>query len=157
MAKLIFVNLPVADVEKAAAFYEAIGCTKDDRFSQAGQAAAMVWSDTISFMLLSHDFFRTFTPKTIPDARTTAQVLICLSEDSREAVEATLAKAVAAGGTADPTPRQELGDYMFGRSFEDLDGHIIEVMWMDVDKAMAAWSSTPEPVTSAAAAARHAA
>ena len=157
MAKMIFVNLPVADVEKATAFYEAIGATKDERFSQAGAGNAVVFSDTITFMLLSHDFFRTFTPKTIPDARSVAQVLICLSEDSREAVEATLAKALAAGATADPTPRQEMGDYMFGRSFEDLDGHIVEVMWMDVDKAMAAWSGTPDPVTSAAAAARQAA
>jgi hypothetical protein len=157
MAKMIFVNLPVADVERATAFYQAIGAAKDDRFSQAGAGNAVVFSDTITFMLLSHEFFRTFTPKTIPDARSTAQVLICLSEDSREAVEATLAKAVAAGGTPDPTPRQEMGDYMYGRSFEDLDGHIVEIMWMDVDKAMAAWSSSPEPVTSAAAAARQAA
>ena len=156
MAKMIFVNLPVADVERATAFYQAIGATKDERFSQAGAGNAVVFSDTITFMLLSHDFFRTFTPKTIPDARDTAQVLLCLSEDSRDAVEGTLAKALAAGGKPDPTPRQEMGDYMYGRSFEDLDGHIVEVMWMDVDKAMAAWSNTPEPVTSAAAAARQA-
>ena len=157
MPKMIFVNLPVADVEASSAFYQAIGATKDERFSQAGAGAALVFSDTITFMLLSHDFFRTFTPKTIPDARNTAQVLVCLSEDSRDAVEATLAQAVSAGATADPTPRQEQGDYMYGRSFEDPDGHIVELMWMDVDKAMAAWSGTPEPVTSAAVAARQAA
>lgn len=154
MPKMIFVNLPVADVEKSAAFYEAIGATKDERFSQAGSAASLQFSDTIVFMLLSHDFFRTFTPKTIPDARDAAQVLVCLSEDSRDAVEATLAKAIAAGAKADPTPQQEMGDYMYGRSFEDLDGHIIEVMWMDIDKAMAAWSQSAEPVTAAAEAAR---
>jgi uncharacterized protein len=141
MAKMIFVNLPVADVEKSAAFYQAIGATKDERFSQAGQAAALQFSDTIVFMLLSHDFFRTFTPKTIPDARAVAQVLVCLSEDSRQAVDARVDTAVASGGTADPTPKQEMGDFMYGRSFEDLDGHIIEVMWMDVDAAMAAWSA----------------
>lgn len=144
MTKMIFVNLPVADVEKSAAFYQAIGATKDERFSQAGQAAALQFSDTIVFMLLSHDFFRTFTPKTIPDAREVAQVLVCLSEDSRQAVDATLDRAVAAGAKADPTPKQEMGDFMYGRSFEDLDGHIIELMWMDVDAAMAAWS---EPQT----------
>lgn len=144
MTKMIFVNLPVADVEKSAAFYQAIGATKDERFSQAGQAASLQFSDTIVFMLLSHDFFRTFTPKTIPDARDVAQVLVCLSEDSQQSVDATLDKAVAAGAKADPTPKQEMGDFMYGRSFEDLDGHIIELMWMDVDKAMAAWS---EPQT----------
>ena len=146
MAKMIFVNLPVADVEKSAAFYQAVGATKDERFSQAGQAAALQFSDTIVFMLLSHDFFRTFTPKTIPDARDVAQVLVCLSEDSRQSVDASLDKAVTAGAKADPTPRQEMGDFMYGRSFEDLDGHIIELMWMDVDKAMAAWSA-PEAET----------
>lgn len=145
MAKMIFVNLPVADVEKSAAFYEAIGATRDERFSQAGQAASLRFSDTIVFMLLSHDFFRTFTPKTIPDAREVAQVLVCLSEDSRQSVDATLEKAVAAGAKADPTPRQDMGDFMYGRSFEDPDGHIIELMWMDVDKAMAAWGQA-EPV-----------
>lgn len=154
MPKMIFVNLPVADVEASAAFYEAVGATKDSRFSQAGQAASLQFSDTIAFHLLSHDFFATFTPKTIPDARESAQVLVCLSEKSRNAVEATLAKAVAAGAKADPTPPQEMGDYMYGRSFEDPDGHIVELAWMDVDKAMAAWSRSAEPVTAAAAAAR---
>ncbi len=144
MTKMIFVNLPVADVEKSAAFYEAIGATKDERFSQAGQAASLQFSDTIVFMLLSHDFFRTFTPKTIPDAREVAQVLVCLSEDSRQSVDATLDKAVAAGAKGDPTPKQEMGDFMYGRSFEDLDGHIVELMWMDVNAAMAAWSQ-PQP------------
>ncbi|MDB5694525.1 MAG: lactoylglutathione lyase [Sphingomonas bacterium] len=137
MPRMIFVNLPVADVAGATAFYEAIGARKDERFSNE-QASAMVFSDTINFMLLSHDFFRTFTPKVIADAHKTAQVLVCLSEDSREAVDATLAKAVAAGGKPDATPRQEMGGYMYGRSFEDPDGHIVELMWMDVDQAMVA-------------------
>jgi hypothetical protein len=145
MAKMIFVNLPVTDVEASSAFYQAVGATKDERFSQAGSAAALQFSDTIVFMLLSHDFFRTFTPRTIPDARDTAQVLVCLSEDSRDAVDATLARAVSAGAKEDPTPRQEMGDFMYGRSFEDLDGHIVELMWMDVDKAMAAWGAAGEP------------
>lgn len=143
---MIFVNLPVADVEASTAFYQAIEATKDERFSQAGSAASLQFSDTIVFMLLSHDFFGTFTPKTIPDAKTQAQVLVCLSEESRDAVDATLNKAVAAGAKADPTPQQEMGDYMYGRSFEDLDGHIVELMWMDVDKAMAAWGQSAEPV-----------
>lgn len=140
MTKMIFVNLPVADVEASAAFYAAVGFTKDDRFSQPGQAASMQWSDTIVVMLLSHQHFANFTTKTIVDARTSAQVLVCLSQDSAAAVDAMVDSAVAAGGTADPSPRQEMGDFMHGRSFEDPDGHIVEVMWMDVDKAMAAWS-----------------
>lgn len=144
MPKMIFVNLPVADVEKSAAFYQAVGATKDERFCQEGVAAALAFSDTINLMLLSHDRFADFTPKTIPDARTHAQVLVALSEDSREAVDATLTKAVAAGGKADPTPQQDMGDFMYGRSFEDLDGHIVELMWMDVDKAMAAFAQPAE-------------
>lgn len=140
MPKMIFVNLPVADVEKSAAFYQAIGATKDDRFCQEAAAAMMVFSETITIMLLSHERFADFTSKQIIDAKTQVEALLCLSEDSREAVDATLAKAMAAGAKADPTPHQEMGDYMYGRSFEDPDGHIFELMWMDVDKAMAAWS-----------------
>ncbi|SIT16421.1 VOC family protein [Paracoccus saliphilus] len=140
MPKLIFVNLPVADVEKSVAFYQAIGATKDERFCQEAAAAMMVFSETITIMLLSHERFADFTSKQIIDAKTQVEALLCLSEDSREAVDATLAKAMAAGAKADPTPRQEMGDYMYGRSFEDPDGHIFELMWMDVDKAMAAWS-----------------
>lgn len=140
MPKMIFVNLPVADVEKSAAFYQAIGATKDERFCQEAAAAMMVFSETITIMLLSHERFADFTSKQIIDANTQVETLLCLSEDSREAVDATLAKAITAGAKADPTPHQKMGDYMYGRSFEDLDGHIFELMWMDVDKAMAAWS-----------------
>lgn len=152
MTKTIFVNLPVADVEASTAFYQALGATKDDRFSQAGKAASLQFSDTIVFHLLSHAFFATFTPKAIPEARNVAQVLLCLSEDSRDAVDVTLAKALAAGARADPMPRQALGDYMYGRSFEDPDGHIIEVMWLDVDKTMAAWGPAPDVVAASQAA-----
>jgi predicted lactoylglutathione lyase len=81
-------------------------------------------------MLLTHEKWATFTSKTIPDAHSTAQVLICVSADSREAVDGQVDKAVKAGGKADPTPTQDYG-FMYGRSFEDPDGHIWEVMWMD--------------------------
>ncbi|RHW18871.1 lactoylglutathione lyase [Sphingomonas gilva] len=144
MPKMIFVNLPVADVEKSAAFYEAVGATKDERFCQENSTAMMMFSDTISFMLLSHERFADFTPKTIPDAKNHAQVLIALTEESPSAIDATIERAVAAGGRPDPTPRQEMGDFMYGRSFEDPDGHIIELAWMDVEKAMAVGS---EPQT----------
>ena len=83
MAKMIFVNLPVKDVEASIAFYQAIGATKDERFSQPGKAASMQFSDTIVFMLLSHDFFAGFSPKPIADAHQSTEVLLCLSQDSR--------------------------------------------------------------------------
>lgn len=141
MAKMIFVNLPVADVAKATAFYEAIGAVRDPRFCD-GSASMVAFSDTITFMLLGHARFADFTPKPIVDAKTQVEALFCLSEESREAVDLTMERALAAGAKADPTPRQEMGDYMYGRSFEDLDGHIVELMWMDVEAAMAAWSQT---------------
>jgi uncharacterized protein len=137
MAKMIFVNLPVADVEKSAVFYEAVGFAKDDRFSQPGSAAAMVWSDTIVFMLLSRERFADFTSKTIVDARSSAEALLCLSRDSRAEVDAIVEAACAAGGKTDPCAPQDHG-FMYGRSFEDLDGHVFEPMWMDVDAALAA-------------------
>ncbi|HEX8167615.1 MAG TPA: VOC family protein [Beijerinckiaceae bacterium] len=135
MPKLIFVNLPVSDLARATAFYEAVGATKNEQFCD-GTASCMVFSDTIHVMLLTHDKFRQFTPKTIADARTTSEVLICLSADSREAVDAMVGKA-ARGGKVDPTPKQDYG-FMYGRSFEDPDGHIFEVMWMDVEAAKSA-------------------
>ncbi len=142
MPKMIFVNLPVADVERSTVFYEALGFSKNERFSQAGTSAAMVWSDTISFMLLGHARFADFTAKRIIDAGKEVQTLLCLSIDSREAVDSMVEKAAAAGGKADPGPRQDHG-FMYGRSFEDLDGHVFEPMWMDIDAAMAAMERQP--------------
>ena len=137
MSKMIFVNLPVSDLERATAFYEAIGATKNEQFCD-GTASCMVFSDTIHAMLLTHDKFRQFTSKKIADSRTTTEVLICISADSREAVDTMVEKA-AAGGKVDPSPKQDHG-FMYGRSFEDPDGHIWEVMWMDVEAAKAAMS-----------------
>ncbi len=140
MPKMIFVNLPVADVEKSAAFYKAVGFTKDERFSRPGSAAAMKWSDTIIFMLLSREHFAQFTSKTIIDARSSVETLLCLSRDSRAEVDAIVEAARAAGGKADPGPTQDHG-FMYGRSFEDLDGHVIESVWMDLEAALAAMGS----------------
>src|SRR5690349_24267783 len=114
MSKLIFVNLPVADLARATAFYEAIGAKKDERFTDH-TAACMVFSETIHVMLLTHDKFRQFTPKPIADSKAATEVLICMSEASREAVDATIAKAAAAGGRIDPGPKQDYG-FMYGRS-----------------------------------------
>lgn len=130
MSKMIFVNLPVTDLAKSMAFYEAVGAANNPAFTDE-TAACMVFSDVIHTMLLTHEKWATFTSKAIPDAHTTAQVLLCVSADSRADVDAQVDKATAAGGKADPTPTQDYGDFMYGRSFEDPDGHIWEVMWMD--------------------------
>lgn len=139
MAKLIFVNLPVADLNRSIAFYEAVGARRNPQFSDE-IAACMVVSETIHVMLLTHDKYRQFTTKTIADAKTTSEVMIALSADSRDAVDATVAKAEAAGGKADPGPKQDHG-FMYGRSYEDPDGHIWENVWMDMSATDAATAS----------------
>ena len=136
MPKMIFVNLPVADLTRSTAFYEAVGGVKNPQFSD-DTASCIVFSDAIHVMLLTHDKWRQFTDRRIPDARTFAQVLLCLSADSRAAVDEMVENAAAAGSSIDPTPNQDFG-FMYGRSFEDPDGHIWEVMWMDVNAAAAA-------------------
>ena len=139
MSKLIFVNLPVADLDRAVSFYEAIGAVKNEQFSDH-TAACMVFSDTIHAMLLTHDKFRQFTPKAIANAKETSEVLICISAESRAAVDAMADTASPAGGRSDPAPRQDHG-FMYHRSFEDPDGHIWEVMWMDVAAAQVAMAA----------------
>jgi len=135
MSKLIFVNLPVADLAAAKAFYEAIGARNNPQFTD-DTAACMVLSDTIHVMLLTHDKFSQFTPKRIADAHQVSEVLICISADSREQVDEITVKAIGAGGR-EPREKQDHG-FMYGRSFEDLDGHIWEPMWMDLEAATAA-------------------
>jgi predicted lactoylglutathione lyase len=130
VTQMIFVNLPVTDLARSKAFYEAIGATNNPQFSD-DTAAMMSFSEAVNVMLLTHDKWRQFTSRTIPDARTNAQVLLCLSRDSREAVDAITETAGARGVGIDPTPKQDYG-FMYGRSFEDPDGHIWEVMWMDM-------------------------
>jgi predicted lactoylglutathione lyase len=127
--QMIFVNLPVGNLERSKAFYENVGFTNNRQFSD-DTSACMVLSDVISVMLLTHAKWAKFTKKTIPDAKTSAQVLLCISRGSREAVDAIVKAASKAGGTADPTPTQDLG-FMYGRSFEDPDGHIWQPVWMN--------------------------
>ena len=141
MSKLIFVNLPVSNLQRSVAFYEAIGGQKNPMFSD-DTAACMVFSDTIHVMLLTHDKFRQFTSKRIADPRETAQVLICISSENRQAVDEITENALAAGGREAREP-QDYG-FMYGRSFEDLDGHIWEPMWMDVEAAAQAMSPQPQ-------------
>ena len=129
MPKMIFVNLPVTNLDRSVAFYEAIGGTKNPKFSNE-QAAAIVLSDAIYVMLLTHDFYEGFTSKEVADAHKTSGVLLALSCDSKADVDAMVHAATAAGGKADPGPKQDLG-FMYGRSFEDPDGHHWEPHWMD--------------------------
>ena len=129
MSRMIFVNLPVADLGQSRAFLEALGATNEPKFTD-DTAACMQLSDSIFVMLLTHDKFRQFTPRPIADARAGSEVLLCLSADSRESVDTAVSRAEAAGGTADPAPKQDYG-VMYGRSIADPDGHIWEIMWMD--------------------------
>ena len=131
MTQMIFVNLPVADLDASKAFYEAIGATKVPDFTDE-TAAMMRFSEAVNVMLLTHDKWRQFTSTTIPDAKSHAQVLLALSRDSREAVDAITAKAEAQGTVIDPTPKQDYG-WMYGRSFEDPDGHVWENVYMNMD------------------------
>ena len=130
MSQMIFVNLPVRDLERSVTFYEGVGARKEPKFSNES-AAMMVISETISVMLLTHPFYSGFTAKRIADAHQTSQVLLCLSRDSRDAVDDMVARAGASGGKTDVGPKQDMGEMMYGRSFEDPDGHHWEVMWMD--------------------------
>lgn len=129
MPKMIFINLPVADLARSIAFYEAAGATQNPQFSD-DKSMCMVISDTIFVMLLTQDKFASFTSRPIADAHATVQTLLCLSADSREQVDSLIAATAAAGGVGDPNPSQDYG-FMYGRSVEDPDGHIWEIMWMD--------------------------
>ena len=127
---MIFINLPVGDLDRSIRFYEAIGGRKEPKFSNEA-AAMIVLSDTIHVMLLTHPFYSTFTSKEIADAHRTSQVLLCVSASSAAEVDRLVESAGSGGGKADPGPKQEMGGMMYGRSFEDPDGHHWETMWMD--------------------------
>ena len=133
MSRMIFVNLPVTDLPASRRFLEALGAVNEPKFTD-DTAACMTLSDSIHVMLLTRAKFAGFTPLPIADAKAGTQVLLCLSAESRESVDTTVERAVAAGGTADPAPKQDYG-VMYGRSVSDPDGHIWEVMWMDAAAA----------------------
>lgn len=132
MSRQIFVNLPVRDLAKATAFYTAIGAQKNPQFSD-DTAACMVISDSIYVMLLTYPKWSSFTPKPIADARRENEVMLALSCDSREAVDQITETAGASGGIADISPKDEY-DFMYGRSFEDPDGHVWGPFFMDMSK-----------------------
>jgi predicted lactoylglutathione lyase len=129
MRKAIFVSLPVADLQASVAFYEAIGFKNNPRFTD-DTAACMVWSDTINFMLLTHAKWRTFTSRAIPP-KTSGEVMLALSCDSRDAVDALSDAAAANGGTVDINPIEDHG-FMYSRDLADPDGHALGAMWMDM-------------------------
>src|SRR5215470_1535426 len=129
MSRMIFVNLPVRDLAASTAFYVALGGAVNPQFSNE-QATSLMFSDAIGVMLLTHDHYRQFTQRPIGDARRESQALLALSVDSRDTVNATLTRAVAAGGRADPNPAQDLG-FMFNRHVEDPDGYVWELLWFD--------------------------
>ncbi|MFJ6717578.1 VOC family protein [Streptomyces sp. NPDC091259] len=127
-ATMIFVNLPVKDLEASKAFWGKLGYSCNAQFSDEN-GACLVISDTIYAMLLTEARFKDFTHKAIADTSTTTEALLCLSAESRDAVDALVDAAVGAGG-AEPRPAQDHG-FIYGRAFEDLDGHTWEIMWMD--------------------------
>jgi predicted lactoylglutathione lyase len=128
MPTMIFVNLPVSDLERSKSFYSALGFAINPQFTDEN-AACIVISDTIFAMLLVKPFFSNFTTKDIADTSTTVAVINSLSADSREEVDALADKALAAGGTQTNEP-QDLG-FMYNRSFQDPDGNMWETLWMD--------------------------
>lgn len=134
MSTQIFVNLPVESLERSMAFFKALGFSFDPRFTDAS-AACLVIAPGIYSMLITRARFADFTPKRIADARETTEVLTALSQDSRAAVDALMDKALAAGAT-EARPAEDHG-FMYGRSFNDPDGHIWEVFWMDPEKIAA--------------------
>lgn len=128
MTKMIFVNLPVADLPKSMAFYAALGFTNNPHFSD-DTAACMVWSDAIHVMILTHDKWKSFTDRPIPSTGS-SEVMLCVSCDDRDAVNAFVEAGAAHGGTADLHPPQDHG-FMYQRTLVDPDGHVWEPMWMD--------------------------
>ena len=129
MTRMIFVNLPVTDLQASMAFYSALGFEKNPQFTDE-TAACMVWIEAIHVMLLTHGKWRTFTDRPIPPS-SASEVMLALSFDSRDAVDAVNRAAADNGGTADINPVQDLG-FMYNRNLADPDGHVWEMMWMDM-------------------------
>lgn len=130
MATAIFVNLSVKDLQKSIQFFTQLGYNFNSQFTD-DKAGCMVVSDTIYVMLITEPFFRTFTNNAICDTSKHTECINCLSANSREEVDAIVAKAVAAGATAPKAPQDH--GFMYGHSFQDLDGHHWEYIFMEPD------------------------
>jgi predicted lactoylglutathione lyase len=129
MMKSIYVGLPVKDLAASTSFYEALGFQKNAQFSD-DTTATMVWSDTITFQLQTHERFMGWVSKEVADARTMSEVLLTLSLDKREDVDAMVNAAAASGGKAGTRAPIDMG-WLYNRSFEDPDGHMLEALWLD--------------------------
>jgi predicted lactoylglutathione lyase len=129
MSQMILVNLPVRDLAASTAFYVALGGTVNPEFS-GETSTSLMFTEAIGVMLLTHDQYREFTKRPIGDARRDSQAMFALTVADRDTVDATLARAVAAGGRADPNPAQDLG-FMYNRHVEDPDGYVWEMVWMN--------------------------
>lgn len=141
MSTDIFVNLPTNDLERAKAFYEGLGWTINPLFTDEN-AACVIIDEGVYLMILTRDFFATFTDKPIVDPAAASQVQVALSRDSRDAVDALLDKALAAGGS-EPKPAQDYG-FMYSRDFDDPDGNSFGAIWMDpvaAEKGPEAWAA----------------
>ncbi len=128
MTKMIFISLPVENLEASIRFYKALGFSQNTQFSD-GESACMVWSEAIHVMLLSHDKWRTFTTRPIPPS-TSSEVALNVSCENRAIVDAMCVAAAANGGTIDINPIQDLG-FMYSRDIADPDSHIWGAFWMD--------------------------
>jgi uncharacterized protein len=128
MSTQIFVNLPVKDLNKSADFFTQLGYEFNPQFTDEN-ATCMLVGENIFVMLLVEKYFKTFTPKEICDATKSTEVLVCLSSESRTDVDAMVAKAIAAGGTTYKEPQDH--GFMYGHGFQDLDGHIWEIAFME--------------------------
>jgi hypothetical protein len=128
MSTKVFVNLPVKDLERSKAYWQKLGYSFNPQFTD-DKAGCMVVSDTIYAMLITEPFFKTFTPKPIADAKTSTEVLVALSFESRAAVD-EFASIALANGAKEAKPAQDHG-FMYQRSIEDIDGHIWEPFWMN--------------------------
>lgn len=123
----VFVNLPTSDLERSKAFYTALGCEINPLFTDEN-AACVVWSDEVFFMVLKREYFATFTDKPIADPNEVAQVSVAFSRETREEVDAILEKGLAAGG-AEPKPAQDYG-FMYSRDLDDPDGNSLGFLFM---------------------------
>lgn len=134
MERLTFINLPVADLDASVDFFTKLGFSFDERFTDDA-ATMMIVNEQTSVMLLTHERFMQFTSKQICDTSTHTELLLGISAQDRQAVDALVDAALTEGATAAREPQEH--DFMYGRSFHDLDGHTWEVIWMDVDAATA--------------------
>jgi uncharacterized protein len=129
MDRMIFVNLPVTDLDASMAFYKSIGFENNPQFTD-DTTACMVWSEAIHVMLLTHEKWGTFTTRPIPP-KTSSEVMLAISCENRDHVDDLNKSAAENGGTADVNPVQDLG-FMYNRNLADPDGHVWEAMWMDM-------------------------